>query len=453
MTYQQKKQAIIADFLALHQTNNPVALGKTTSNVWRNPSKTPIKRLDVRHFNQVIKIDKKALTIEAEGMITFEDLVDATLKYDLLPLVVPELKTITLGGAIAGMAIESSSFAYGLVHESVLEMDVLLASGEVVTAKPSNKYRDLFYAVPNSYGTLGYVLRAKATLRRAAPYVRLQHLKFDNSQEFFRQLQSVSTKKMYQSNPVAFIDGTFFSPNEIYLTLGFDCDTAPYTSDYTYKHIYYKSIRERNEDYLTTHNYIWRWDTDWFWCSRFLFAEKPLVRRLLGRKRLGSRTYAKFMRLGRRSKTIKLIGRLRPSQSVGESVIQDVEVPIEKAAEFLTWFTKTINIRPVWVCPTKATSKEWLYSLYPMDPAKLYVNFGFWDAVPTTKDPDKGHYNKLIEAKVQSLGGMKSLYSSSYYSREQFEKIYNYPVYKKLKKRYDPTSRFKNLYQKTVQRP
>ncbi len=261
------------------------------------------------------------MTVEAEGMITFEDLVDATLKRGLLPLVVPELKTITLGGGISGLAIESSSFKYGLVHESVQEIDVLLASGQVVTCRPDNEYRDLFYAMPNSYGTLGYVLRFKAKVRRAAPYVRLQHLKFDNAKDFFKQLETVATKKVYKGQPVDFIDGTVFSPDELYLTLGFDSDTAPYTSDYTYQHIYYKSIRQRGDDYLTTHDYIWRWDTDWFWCSRFLFAENPLVRRLLGRRRLGSKTYARMMRLGRGSRFIRLIGRLRPDLPVSESVI------------------------------------------------------------------------------------------------------------------------------------
>jgi hypothetical protein len=27
---------------------------------------------------------------------------------------------------------------------------------------------------------------------------------------------------------------------------------------------------------------LWRWDTDWFWCSKNLFAQNPLVRRLTG---------------------------------------------------------------------------------------------------------------------------------------------------------------------------
>ena len=45
---------------------------------------------------------------------------------------VPQLKTITIGGAVAGVGIEASSFSYGLVHDTMLELEVLLGDGSVV---------------------------------------------------------------------------------------------------------------------------------------------------------------------------------------------------------------------------------------------------------------------------------------------------------------------------------
>ena len=76
-------------------------------------------------------------TADVQGMCTYEDLVDATLPHGLIPLVVPQLRTITLGGAVTGLGIESTSFRNGLPHESVLEMDVFTGAGEVVTASPT----------------------------------------------------------------------------------------------------------------------------------------------------------------------------------------------------------------------------------------------------------------------------------------------------------------------------
>ena len=101
-------------------------------------------------------------------MTTYEDLVAATLAHGTLPTVVPELKTITLGGAAAGVGIEASSFRYGLVHEALIEFDVLTGGGRVLTCRPDNEHRNLFYGFPNSYGTLGYAL-GRLKVRAIAP--------------------------------------------------------------------------------------------------------------------------------------------------------------------------------------------------------------------------------------------------------------------------------------------
>lgn len=434
-----------------NQPKKDIGLNKNTSNLFRSRGRSQ-KRLNVRDFNSVIHIDKKHLLAEVEGMTTFDDFVIATLPHGLLPLVVPQLKTITVGGAVSGLGIESSSWKYGLVHEGVKSMEVLLPDGQVVNAAPDNKYKDLFYGLPNSYGTLGYILKLTIKLRPAKPYVRLTHLSFDKPAACFAELDKICRSGLYKGQPVDFVDGVAFWAGELYLTLGFDSASAPYTSDYTYMNVYYRSIGKRSEDYLTTHDYIWRWDTDWFWCSKNVYADRRLVRRLLGRKRLGSATYSRLMRFNNRYPVVSWLTSLLGQAGKREAVIQDVEVTADKAEAFLRQFQKQIDIRPVWFCPTKSFTKDWPYALYPMDPSKLYVNFGFWDSVATTHGADSGYYNKKVEALVERLGGMKSLYSSVFYDKETFERKYNYPAYNKLKAAYDPGGQFKGLYEKCIGR-
>jgi len=53
---------------------------------------------------------------------------------------------------------------------------------------------------------------------------------------------------------------------------------------------------------------------------------------------------------------------------------------------------------------------------------------------------------------VTELGGIKSLYSDSYYDEDRFWDIYNGERYRKLKQKYDPEGRLRNLYQKCVLR-
>ena len=399
----------------------------------------------MRAFRDVLAVDAAAGTLDAEGMVTYEDLVDACLERGVMPAVVPQLKTITLGGALAGVGIEASSHRYGLVHDTALELEVLLGDGRIVTCTPKNEYADLFFGFPNSYGTLGYALRVKAKAVPVQPYVRIEHLPFTDAERFFAALG-----ERLRAGDADFVDGTVFSPQRMFLTLGRFAASAPYTSDYTYERIYYRSIAARREDFLTARDFIWRWDTDWFWCSKNLLAQNPLVRRLAyGRKRLGSRTYTKIMRWNSRVGLTKKLERLAGLHS--ESVIQDVDIPLERAAEFLAFYAREINLWPQWTCPIGPTPHSGAFALYPMRPG-WYVNFGFWDVKRTREAHPRGHFNRLIEEKVAELGGIKSLYSESFFPEDEFRRIYGGEAYAALKRKYDPQGAFPGLYEKCVLR-
>ena len=396
----------------------------------------------MRHFNEVLGFGPG--WVETEGMITYEDLTAACLAQGVMPAVVPQLKTITLGGAVAGVGIESSSYKHGLVHDTMLELDVLLADGRVVTCTPDNEHADLFFGFPNSYGTLGYALRVKARTVPVRKYVRMEHLPFTDGTAFFAQMAN-----HLRAGEADFIDGTVFSAGEMYLTLGCFTDTAPWTSDYTFERIYYRSIPEKREDYLSAHDYIWRWDTDWFWCSKNVFAQNPLIRRLYGRERLGSRTYTKIMRWNSRAGITKKIEKAIGLHS--ESVIQDVDVPLARAAEFLAFYSKEIALWPMWTCPIGPQKHSGRFSLYPVRD-EWYVNFGFWDVKRTRQAHPAGHFNRLIEKKVVELGGIKSLYSDSFFTADEFDAYYGGDAYRALKAKYDPQGAFPKLYEKCVLR-
>ena len=174
-------------------SSRPVAqfrLAKKTSNLFRPRTEAAAKALDVRHLNRVIEIDTERRIAEVEGMTTFEDFADATLMKGLRPPVVPQLKTITLGGAVAGLGIEASSFRYGLVHEMVEEMEILCGDGMIRVCRADNENADLFHAVPNSYGTLGYVLRLRVKLLPATPFVKLTHKRFTSHIQFLSALEA-----------------------------------------------------------------------------------------------------------------------------------------------------------------------------------------------------------------------------------------------------------------------
>lgn len=419
-----------------------VGLGKDTSNLFRDRSGRTKRLLDVRPFHHVLTIDTVDGWIEAEGMTTYEDLVSHALAAGVMPTVVPQLKTITLGGAAAGVGIEASSFKYGLVHESLIETEILVGDGRALVCRRDNEHRDLFYGFPNSYGTLGYALKLRVRTVPVKPFVELVHERFTRTESFFDALVESCT------GDADFIDGVVFGPGQLYLNTCHFVDTAPYTSDYTFEHIYYHSIRDKDHDYLTVRDFIWRWDTDWFWCSKNVGAQVPWLRRLYGRKRLGSRTYQRIMRWNSRWGITRALDRVRGGHA--EPVIQDVDIPIENSAHFLDFFQREIGIAPAWICPIGVTAAADRFALYPMRPGTLYVNFGFWDVVRRPQRFIPGYLNRMIENKVSALGGIKSLYSDSYYSREAFREIYGGDTYRALKAKYDSGGVFPDLYDKCV---
>ena len=447
--------ALTASYRAIPQGAG-VRLAKRTSNLFRTRQKTNGPGLDVSGLQRVLSVDVDALTADVGGMCTYEDLVAATLPLGLAPLVVPQLKTITVGGAATGGGIESTSFRSGLVYDDIIEMDVFTGAGDVVTATPDGEHADLFYGFPNSYGTLGYATRLRVKLEPIKPFVALRHLRFTEMDDLQTAIAAIVANRQHDGVRVDYLDGVVFSKSESYLTLGTLTDQAGPTSDYTGQHVYYRSIQHRVTDRLTIHDYLWRWDTDWFWCSRAFGAQQPMVRRLWPKRLLRSSFYWKLVALDRRFDIADRLERLHHRPPL-ERVVQDIEVPVGRTADFLNWFLESVPIEPIWLCPLHLPANPRqdgtpTWPLYPIAQEKTYVNVGFWSAVPRLPGEPDGATNRLIEQRVNELGGHKSLYSDAFYSPEDFADLYGGPTYAMLKKRYDPDSRLLNLYDKAVRR-
>ena len=191
---------------------SPVRLAKRTSNLFRPRAASDAPGLDVSGLGGVVSVDPVARTADVQGMCTYEDLVDVTLQHGLMPLVVPQLRTITLGGAVTGLGIESTSFRNGLPHESVLEMDVFTGAGEVVTARPDNEHADLFATFPNSYGSLGYATRLRIELEPIAPVVALRHVRFDDLGLLAKTVAEITETRTWEGEQVDGLDGVVFAP-------------------------------------------------------------------------------------------------------------------------------------------------------------------------------------------------------------------------------------------------
>jgi FAD/FMN-containing dehydrogenase len=444
-------QAAVADLRRAYAAippGSPVRLAKRTSNLFRFSGGSRSEGLDVRAFDHVIRVDPAARTALVGGMTTYEDLADATLRHNLMPLVVPQLKTITLGGAVTGLGIESSSLRSGMPHESVTEMEILTGDGRVLTAAEGNEHHALYRGFPNSYGTLGYALSLTIELEPVTPFVHLRHFRYNTPEACMEAIAQIAQEGSLSGHRADFVDGTAFSLDEMYLTVGAFSEVAPWLSDYTRERIYYRSIRGPKEDFLTIYDYLWRWDTDWFWCSRTFGVQNPVIRRAWPRRYRRSDVYRRLVNLEQKYHVQAAVN-ARRGELPRENVIQDVEIPVGRGAEFLRFFAERVGMSPVWMCPLRLRGER-TWPLYPLRAGQVYVNFGFWGTVALPPGAANGHYNRQVEDQVTALGGHKGLYSTSFYSEQEFAELYNGPQYAKLKHEYDGDGRLATLYDKCV---
>src|SRR5262249_27089132 len=157
----------------------------------------------------------------------------AVLPYGLVPTVVPELETITVGGAVAGCSLESMSFRYGGFHDSCLSYEVITSDGRVLECTPDNEHALVFQMMHGSFGTLGILSKLVFRLVPAKPFVHLRYEKYRSLAAYQEAIW-----EHYKKQDVGFMDGIIHSPNEWVLSVGDFVDHAPYTNRYDWLKVY-----------------------------------------------------------------------------------------------------------------------------------------------------------------------------------------------------------------------
>lgn len=427
-THEQKINRIIKQ-LKDRKSTKPVSLKKKT--VSHEVPKLSDKRysdekIDLSDLNEILHINTEKRICIAEPGVTFIDLVTATMKYDLVPIIVPELKTITIGGAVAGCSIESMSYKHGGFHDTCLEYEIITAKGNVLICTPDNENNLLFQMVHGTFGTLGIISKLKFKLIPAKPSVKVTYEKYNNIKDYKSAIWG-----HYENKDVDFMDGIIHSPTEYVLSVANFVDEAPYTHNYGWMRIYYLSTKKRKEDYLKTPDYFFRYDKG--------------VTNVNPKSFLGRFFFGKFINSTRTLKLVEKFRRLIPPDKIPITV--DVFIPFSKVNNFMEWYKKEVNHFPLWCVPYKfVRGYEWLSADFLLKTKdELILDLAIYGM---KKKGDKNYY-KIIEDELMNIGGIKTLISSNYYSESDFWKIWNKENYDKVKRKTDPNNIFRDLYTKT----
>jgi FAD/FMN-containing dehydrogenase len=111
--------------------------------------------LDMRQFNKVVAFSAAQKRITVQAGITWRQVLEYIDKHDLSVSIMQSYADFTVGGSLS-VNVHGRYIGQGPMILSVLGIQVVLASGEVVTASPNNN-ADLFYGVIGGYGGLGVI--------------------------------------------------------------------------------------------------------------------------------------------------------------------------------------------------------------------------------------------------------------------------------------------------------
>ncbi|KFY27857.1 hypothetical protein V493_03264 [Pseudogymnoascus sp. VKM F-4281 (FW-2241)] len=390
--------------------------------------------VDISALSRVLKVDTKTRTALVEPNVPMDRLVEATIKYGLIPPVVMEFPGITAGGGFAGTGGESSSFKFGYFNETVNSAEVVLGNGDVVTASEKENV-DLFHGASGAVGSLGISTLLEIQLIEAKKYVKATYHTVKSVPEAVKKVREET-----ENAELDYVDGILFSKNHGAIVTGTMTDDLPVNAQvqtfsdardpWFYLHVQDKTKRVAEyTEYIPLAEYLFRYDRGGFWVGASAFKYFKFPFNWLTRWWLDDFLHTRML-----YKALHASGQSR------NYVVQDLALPYSKAEEFIDYTADSFNIWPLWLCPLRQTC---LPTLHPHNPEmeadgkslKPMLNVGLWGFGPAQRDKFVTK-NRELEHKLRDLGGMKWHYAHTYYEENEFWKMFDRKWYDGLREKY-----------------
>jgi Delta24-sterol reductase len=422
---------------------------------------------------QPLYVDASSKTITFAASTTMERMLEQSVDVaGMIPRVVPELKGISVGGAISGTAIETSSFRYGQFNDAIRRIWVLTGDGSIIECTRDNDHKDLYYGLPGSYGTLGRVLAAEVECERIdgalprAPdklmdrlLVQVNCTSYMNTSLALSHLINACSIDD-QASRIDFVEALQFPSGKTVVmearVLPVSSATtvhATYRPDVFHEQWYYEKIEAMRNDstnqlIVPLKAFIFRYDRGAFWMARptefswHAVLRRPLLSFLLlaTHNNIISRWIFRWA-----FTTVRLYSMLRladPDIIQRRMLIADIYCPVHRAERLVELIrTNITELRtPLWLCPIRKPNKA-RQLLGPHDlgqgPDELLIDFGIYGRVfGSERGGNAFECSRILDQWAMENGARKMLYSRHSYSREEFWSIYNQHHYRELREKY-----------------
>ena len=445
-------------------------------------------------------------TLQIQARASYRDILEYCFRqhhlytndsFLFIPPVVPEFASITIGGAVVGGGLESTSHRYGQVSDANIQsVTLLLGNGTIISstsATATDDYyatHDLFHALPGSHGTLGIVLDVTVKLIPAQPFVALTIQSFTELEEGVQKLQDmllpnnqddfVFLESLYfMDGRFAIVSGTWYSPSTLpvedrvhkiirpttgrglwfyeeiqqYLKDSINADNTATTCDHDGAD--HRPNYPPQQLLVPTYDYLFRYERGAFWMARpmqfqwkYCF-QNPFTAGLF----LASWKYTRFLfsSLFTATRLYKLLHLAHPMVVADRMIIVDIDVPIANATKLVNYVRQNIPLTtPLWLLPVRGPTVTQPLSNTGHGPNEMLINVGIYGRVP---DDNGIEYSRKLTEYTWEIGGRHMLYSQVDMTEEEFyENRVDRAAYDRLRKKYAAEGVFPPLHEKVLRK-
>ena len=398
------------------------------------------------NLQDILEIDREKGTIRVEPLVNMGQITAALKPLGWTLAVIPELDALTVGGLINGFGIETSSHKYGLFQHVCESFEIVMADGEWLKCS-AHENVEMFYAIPWSYGALGFLVCAEIKIIPAKPYVHLTYLPFKSKQEFLQRFQEESLKPFAEAYD--FIEGLMFSEDKAVLMLGKFSDAVPAgknknSLNFFWKPWFYEHVRSflnddnNHEDWVPLRHYYHRHSRSFFWEMELVipFGNHPLFRYLLGWMSPPDISLLKLTQTKDRHELYD-----------AHHMLQDFLVPISTLDKSLSFFHQEVDFYPLWLCPMKIFSTPFRGMVNPTGEETMFVDVGIYGE-PGIENYQANVTTRRLEKFIREIDGYQALYADTYQTREELREMFDHTLLDKLRQEKDAVNAFPEPYDK-----
>mmetsp|Transcript_5032 Transcript_5032/g.20108 ORF Transcript_5032/g.20108 Transcript_5032/m.20108 type:complete len:573 (-) Transcript_5032:328-2046(-) len=461
--HKERSEDIVRQLKAWNAAGRPKKLRTARPN-WAamstklSSNKDDANKISTVALNHILELDEENMTITCEPMVTMGMITELLLPKSLALEVQVEMESITIGGITMGFGMETNSHRTGLFQETVVAYEMAMPDASIVKVTAESD-PELFYALPWSHGSLGFLLSVTVKIVKVKQFVRVTYIPTYSPTELATKMQQLAT----QDEAPTFLEATIYTKDTAVIQCAEFCE-PPRSSEerarvnginWWWKPFYYKWVEtfiEKGEQWeiIPVKHFYHRFTRSIFWEIEDMipFSNHPLYRFFWGWMGAPEVSLLKLFQ-----------GPVIRRASVYAHVVQESIMPIKDLAEGIERFDGWFGVYPLLVFPIRVYDRQNLSgilrprkdTLLPGKDYGMWVDLGAYGAprdIKQGKNWDAKAMIRDMEHWTRDKGGWQATYTDVFATRKEFRQMFDHELYDKQRRRFGCLDAFPEIYDK-----